>query len=87
MKSDNSSPAILFRDSEKLDATIKLSLTLPTCGTVMQDGESLRIPLELHGVTLYFLTRKLTKEKYENTANELQVELMAESLEWDPTSK
>ena len=30
MKSDTSSPAILFRDSEKLDATIKLSLTLPT---------------------------------------------------------
>ena len=57
------------------------------CGTMMQDGESMRIPLELHGVTLYFPTRKLTKEKYENTANELQVELMAESLEWDPTSK
>ena len=30
VKSDNSSPAILFRDSEKLDATIKLSLILPT---------------------------------------------------------
>ena len=30
VKSDNSSPAILFHDSEKLDATIKLSLTLPT---------------------------------------------------------
>ena len=30
VKSDNSSPAILIRDSEKLDATIKLSLTLPT---------------------------------------------------------
>ena len=30
VKSDNSSPAILFCDSEKLDATIKLSLTLPT---------------------------------------------------------
>ena len=30
VKSDNSSPAIPFRDSEKLDATIKLSLTLPT---------------------------------------------------------
>ena len=29
VKSDNSSPAILFRDSEKLDATIKLSLTPP----------------------------------------------------------
>ena len=33
VKSDNSSPAILFHDSEKLDATIKLSLTLPTPGT------------------------------------------------------
>ena len=30
VKSDNSSPAILFCDSEKLDATIKLSLTLST---------------------------------------------------------
>ena len=30
VKSDNSSPAILFCDSEKLDATIKLSHTLPT---------------------------------------------------------
>ena len=30
VKSDNSSPSILFRDSEKLDATIKLSVTLPT---------------------------------------------------------
>ena len=30
VKSDNSSPVILFRDSEKLDATIKLSLILPT---------------------------------------------------------
>ena len=33
VKSDNSSPAILFRDSEKLDAAIKLSLTLPTLCT------------------------------------------------------
>ena len=31
VKSDNSSPAILFCDSEKLDATIKLSLIFPTC--------------------------------------------------------
>ena len=39
VKSGNSSPAILFRDSEKLDATIKLSLTLPTNWTaVMQLG-------------------------------------------------
>ena len=30
VKSDNSSPAILFRNSEKPDATIKLSLILPT---------------------------------------------------------
>ena len=27
------------------------------------------------------------KEEYENTANELQIELMAESPEWDPTLK
>ena len=37
MKSDDSSPAILFCDSEKLDATIKLSLILPTEVTV-DDG-------------------------------------------------
>ena len=30
VKSDNSSPAFLIRDSEKLDTTIKLSLILPT---------------------------------------------------------
>ena len=30
VKSDNSSPAILFCNSEKLDATIKLSLIIPT---------------------------------------------------------
>ena len=35
MKSDNSSPAILFRDSEKLDPTIKLSHTLPTTYNVV----------------------------------------------------
>ena len=37
VKSDNSSPAILFRDSEKLDATIKLSLTLPTAERRIRD--------------------------------------------------
>ena len=36
VKSDNSSPAILFRDSEKLDATIKLSLTLPTARSMVR---------------------------------------------------
>ena len=57
------------------------------CRTVMRDGESLWIPLELHGVTLYFPTRKPTKEEYENTADKLRVKLTAESPEWDPTSK
>ena len=39
VKSDNSSPAILFCDSEKLDATIKLSLTLPTDGPLDLAGQ------------------------------------------------
>ena len=56
-------------------------------GTKMQDGEPLQIPLIFHGVTSYFPTRKLTKEEYENTANQLQIELMAESPEWNPTLK
>ena len=48
VKSDNSSQAILFRDSEKLDATIKLSLTLPTVRipklmNKLQDLEDLEI--------------------------------------------
>ena len=57
------------------------------CRTVIGDEEPLWIPLELHGVTSYFPTRRLTKEEYKNTADELQIELMAESPEWDPTSK
>ena len=54
VKSDNSSPAILFRDSEKLDATIKLSLTLPT-GWVshIRPGVSCPSEYELHPVALY----------------------------------
>ena len=57
------------------------------CGAVVGDEEALQIPLELHGVTSYFPTRKPTKEEYDNTADELQIELMAECPEWDPTSK
>ena len=41
------------------------------CGTSIGEEEHLRIPLELLRVTSYFPTRKLTKEEYENTANEL----------------
>ena len=52
-----------------------------------QDGEPLWIPLIFQGVTSYFLTRKLTKEEYENTADEQRIELTAESPEWDPTLK
>ena len=40
VKSDNSSPAILFCDSEKLDATIKLSLTLPTHSCLCPHGRT-----------------------------------------------
>ena len=41
------------------------------CGMAIGEEEHLWIPLELLRVTLYFPTRKPTKEEYENTANEL----------------
>ena len=47
----------------------------------------LRIPLELHGVTSYFPSRKPTKEEYESTPEDLCVELTAEAPDWDPASK
>ena len=47
----------------------------------------LQIPLELHGVTSYFPSRKPTKEEYENTPEDLCVELTAEAPDWDPASK
>ena len=49
-------------------------------------GEPLRIPLELHGVTSFFPSRKPTKDEYENTHDSLCVELTAESPDWDPSS-
>ena len=51
-------------------------------------GDPLRIPLELHGVTSFFPTRKPkpTKDEYENTHDSLRVELTAESPDWDPSS-
>ena len=52
-----------------------------------QRGEPLRIPLELHGVTSYFPSRKPTKDEYENTPESLRVELTAEAPDWDPSSK
>ena len=52
-----------------------------------QGGGPLRIPLELHGVTSYFPSRKPTKEEYENTPEDLCVELTAEAPDWDPASK
>ena len=52
-----------------------------------QGGGLLRIPLELHGVTSYFPSRKPTKEEYENTPEDLRVELTAEAPDWDPASK
>ena len=53
----------------------------------MQGGELLQIPLELHGVTSYFPSRKPTKEEYENTPEDLRVELTAEAPDWDPALK
>ena len=50
-------------------------------GTVIGDEEPLQIPLKLHRVTSYFPTRKPNKEEYKNTADELQIELTAESTE------
>ena len=49
-------------------------------------GGPLCIPLELHGVTSYFPTRKPTKEEYESTPEDLCVELTAEAPDWDPAS-
>ena len=43
------------------------------CRVAVGDEEPLWIPLELHGITSYFPTRRLTKEEYENTADELQL--------------
>ena len=57
------------------------------CETAMRGREPQWIPLELHGVMSYFPMRKPTKDEYEDTADELQIELTAESPECDPTSK
>ena len=52
-----------------------------------QGGGPLRIPLELHGITSYFPSRKPTKKEYENTREDLRVELTTEAPDWDPASK
>ena len=56
------------------------------CDCNTQASGLLRIPLELHGVTSYFPSRKPTKEEYENTPADLRVELTAEAPDWDPAS-
>ena len=53
----------------------------------MQGRELLWIPFELHGVTSSFPSWKPTKEEYENTPEDLHVELTAETPDWDPASK
>ena len=57
------------------------------CDHNAQGGGPLRIPLELHGVTSYFPSRKQTKEEYENTPEDLHIELTAKAPDWDPASK
>ena len=57
------------------------------CDHNTQGGGPLCIPLELHGVTSYFPSRKPTNEEYENTPEDLCVELTAEAPDWDPASK
>ena len=52
-----------------------------------QQGEPLRIPLDLHGVTSYFPSRKPSRDEYELTPDSLCVELTAETPDWDPLSK
>ena len=52
-----------------------------------QRGEPLQIPLELHGATSYFPSRKPTKDEYENTPKSIRVELTDEAPDWDPSSK
>ena len=54
---------------------------------ISQRGELLRIPLELHGVTSYFPSRKPTKDEYECTPESLRIELTAEAPDWDPSLK
>ena len=48
------------------------------------DVPALCIPLRINGVTSYFPTRRPTKEEYKKCT--LQLELTAESPEWDPQS-
>ena len=52
VKSDNSSPAILFRDSEKHDAPIKLSFILPTLETAMLEADGIPTNHKFHVVIL-----------------------------------
>ena len=46
--------------------------------------EPFRIPLSLRGVTSYFPTRRPTRQQWENSDLDCQIELTAESPEWDP---
>ena len=57
------------------------------CDHNTQRRDLLRIPLDLHGVTSYFPSRKPTRDEYELTPESLRVELTAEAPDWDPSSK
>jgi hypothetical protein len=48
---------------------------------------TLRIPLLLHGVTSYFLTRKPTREEFEQSDLDVRIDMTYKSLEWDPSDE
>ena len=53
-----------------------------THSIVMQEqGETLLIPLHLHGVTLYYISRKPTMEEYNNSMHFSDTDL---DPKWDP---
>lgn len=51
------------------------------------DSEGLKIPLSLHGVTSYFVTRKPTRQEYENSELDLCIKMTYEAPEWDPSDE
>lgn len=74
----------LFVNDEPKSALIPTddhhSVSVPVKG----DVEGLKIPLSLHGVTSYFTTRKPTRQEFEQSDLDLQVEMTYESPEWHP---
>ena len=51
-----------------------------------QEKEALQIPLSFKGVVSYFPTRKPTGQEWEASEFSRQIELSAETPEWDPST-